>query len=104
MPKYSCQLSNLTNLLLLVLNLDIIVINRPGDAQPDRPERRPFERVDGRVQTGLVQSGVVDVDQSVTWDDPAVLLGCAPRDQTADHDHSVAEVLGVLELGKKHLQ
>ena len=81
-----------------VLSVESVSVPRLADSDPDQTQRGPLESLDGQVEGGSGELGLVDEHDSVPGDDPAVLVGRPARDQASHHYHSVVQVAGILQV------
>lgn len=80
-----------------VLSVESVSVPRLADSDPDQTQRGPLESLDGQVEGGSGELGLVDEHDSVPGDDPAVLVGRPSRHQASHHYHSVVQVAGILQ-------
>lgn len=69
---------------------------RFGHSDLDPAQLGALQGLDGILQTSALQVGAVDVHEPVSRQQPAVLLGHAPRNKGADDDHRLGGVQRVL--------
>ena len=69
---------------------------RLGYSYLDLAEHGPLQGLDSILQAGVLQVGGVNVHESVSWQQSAILLRYAIGDQRANHNHCLGRVQRVL--------
>lgn len=69
---------------------------RFGNSYLDLAELGPLQSLDSILQAGVLQVGGVNIHESVSWQQSAILLGHTTGNQRANHDHRLGGVQWVL--------
>lgn len=69
---------------------------RFGDSNLHLSELGPFQGLDSILQAGVLQVSSVDIHESVSWQQSAILLSHTSGNQRANHYHRLGGVQWVL--------
>lgn len=69
---------------------------RFGNSYLDLAELGPLQGLDSILQASVLQVGGVNIHESVSWQQPAILLGHTVGNQRANHNHCLGGVQRVL--------
>lgn len=67
-----------------------------GNSDLDLAKLGPLKGLDGILQAGVLQVAAVNVHESVSWQQPAILLCDTIGNQRANHNHRFGRVQWVL--------